>query len=568
MNARSSFFLLICAILTIITVIYLLVVVNRGAYQNNIEPFDASNSAARDAVIASHNGEAVMNTSSSDSSAKLVLTDPGSLRACIAAAEVCGTRDGYFKNSLSVGEDMSVTGQFGVGGSTYLSSDLDVLGALTVNGLSTIKGAAAIHGRLNVGQGVNTSKNAVVAGNLNANQRANMRKNLDVSGSGTVRGTTHIRGSATINGPASIAKSANVTNTLYVKGGTNIHGTFATNSYMNVGGRMDVGGTSTVRGAAITGGDAQVNGKLTVDGPLKVENGGLRVDGKSFVYGDTTIAEKLNVTGLTKMYGGVNIPSRKGDNMISIGEHKDGENIIYGTTVVKGNKFCLNEDCLTSGELKVVKNNETVLSAKMDEWDKEIKNDMEVVRTNLDSFMKNKTVHNTKEKATYDSLMDAYNRRDESIQKLSVSVPDLKSALYENWLYEVKQDDRIRMIGKRMSTIAGPYYKSVEASMQPDGCPPPAAAVNEKKWTAVFYQNNDYSGNQVHMNESSGNMTKDGENAWIFPTPFGISAWQVSDNVKLFYTDEVNMTGWRELPNNQKEANDFDLRFLRIEMRA
>lgn len=569
MKPRHSFLLLVVSILVILTVIFLLITTKgEHPFRYNYEFFDATNSAATDAVMADRTGELSLNTSSSDSAAKMILTDPGSLRACIAAADVCGTRDGYFRNMLSVGEDMNVTGRFGVGGNTHMNSDIDILGTLAVNGMSTINKVTNITGGLGVRNSLSTKENATVMGNMTVDQDVGIGNSLSVTNNGTIRGQTHVAGNANISGPANVRNVVNVANDLSVAGATNVTGLLDTKSQMSVSGNMNVGGNASVSGSALMRSDAQVNGALAVQGPLTVGKNGLRVYGETHFNGDTSIARALRVYGLTKVSGGVNIQSKHGEEMTSIGERQDGQNVIYGTTTVLGNKFCLNGECLTSAELQTIKNNETELSAMLAVWDKEIVGNINTAKNNLSTYVTNITAHNESEKTAYDSLLKAYETREHSINDLAVKIPAFKESLANNWLYEIKQDDRIRQIGRNVITVAGPYYGAVESTLKPNECPAPTTPpCNEKDvpWNATFWQEDNYGGSKLDVNENSPNVIKESENAWVFPTPFGVSSWQVSDYARLYFTNDKNKSSWWRQPNNKQAAGDVDLRYIKIE---
>lgn len=498
MKPRHSFLLLVCSIAALLAVIFLLITTRDAhPFRYNYEFFDATNSAATDAVMAGQTGELSLNTSSSDSAARLILNDPGSLRACIAAADVCGTRDGYFKNPLSVGEDMNVTGRFGVGGNTHVNSDLDILGTLSVNGMATISKGTNITGGLGVRNALSTKQNANVLGNISVDRNVGVGGSLSVTNNGTIRGQTHIAGDAMISGPANVRNVANVAHTLIVQGATNVTGSIDTQSHMNVSGNMNVGGNATVGGSAYLKRDAQVNGALSITGPLTVIKNGMYIHEKTQLKGDTSIAQKLKVFGLTKVSGGVNIQSKHGE-MTSIGERQDGQNVIYGTTIVKGNKFCLNNECLTSAQLQTIKNNETELSAMLAVWDKEILGDIKTAKDNLDTYTKNMDTHTSNETSTYDSLLKSYETRENSINDLAATkIPSFKQSLSDNWLYEIKQDDRVRQIGRDIVTAAGPYYGAVESTLKPNECappPPPAPPISSLKARISLYNDPNYTG--------------------------------------------------------------------------
>jgi uncharacterized cupin superfamily protein len=189
---------------------------------------------------------------------------------------------------------------------------------------------------------------------------------------------------------------------------------------------------------------------------------------------------------------------------------------------------------------------------------------MKLVKNNLLDYLNNVNKHNSKERYEYDSLLNAYNERNNSLKKLSTTIPAMKVAVANNWLYEVKQDDRIRQIGNKMSTVSNPYYKAVEASMKPNVCNKPTCVEKNIPWVAHFYQDNNWGGANVKKEEGTGDMIKDGD-AWIFKTPFGVSSWIVSDYAKLFFTDDVNKDNWEQQPNIKESAGDIDLRYIRIE---
>jgi hypothetical protein len=265
---------------------------------------------------------------------------------------------------------------------------------------------------------------------------------------------------------------------------------------MNVSGNMNVGGNATVGGSAYLKRDAQVNGALSITGPLTVIKNGMYIHEKTQLKGDTSIAQKLKVFGLTKVSGGVNIQSKHGE-MTSIGERQDGQNVIYGTTIVKGNKFCLNNECLTSAQLQTIKNNETELSAMLAVWDKEILGDIKTAKDNLDTYTKNMDTHTSNETSTYDSLLKSYETRENSINDLAATkIPSFKQSLSDNWLYEIKQDDRVRQIGRDIVTAAGPYYGAVESTLKPNECapPPPPAPPISLKARISLYNDPNYTG--------------------------------------------------------------------------
>jgi len=477
-----------------IAVILLLITMRGHPFKYNYEFFDATNSAATDAVMANQTDETVLNTASTDSAAKIILTDPGSLRACIAAADVCGTRDGYFKNTLSVGEDMTVTGRLGVGGNTALNSDLDILGALAVNGMATINKGTNIKGMLGVTNTLSTQQNASVLGNLSVNQNVVAGNSVSITNDGIIRGQTNISGDAIISGQANVKNVANVGNTLLVQGATNVAGSLNTKSHMNVSGNVTVGGNATVGGSVLMSRDAQVNGSLSIMGPLSVIKNGMRIEGKTHLGGEAiSIAKKLNVLGLTQISGGVNIQSKHGE-ITSIGERQDGQNVIYGSTIVRGNKFCLNKECLNSAQLQTIKNNETELSAMLEVWDKEIVGNIKTAKANLDTYTKNIDSHNTSEKSTYESLLKAYEDREHSINDIAAKIPSLKKALADNWLYEIKQDDRIRQIGRDIVTVSGPYFGAVESTLKPNECPPPPPPRTSWRVRISLYNDPNYTG--------------------------------------------------------------------------
>lgn len=163
---------------------------------------------------------------------------------------------GVFGQSVSVGNNLTVTGNAAIGGDTTIAEDLDVGGDFSVTGSADVVGDLDIVGSLSTATSLNVGTNSTVTGN------------------GYFGGTLQALGNASL-------------------GGT-----------LQVGSNVSIGGTLQANGAASIGDDLLVSGDTTILGNLGV-TGNFTLSGQTIIDTDTLIVGSITPITVGNAYFGV-----------------------------------------------------------------------------------------------------------------------------------------------------------------------------------------------------------------------------------------------------------------------
>jgi predicted acyltransferase (DUF342 family) len=216
---------------------------------------------------------------------------------------------GVFGQSVSIGNNLTVTGNAAIGGDATVTEDLDVGGDFSVTGSADIVGDLDIIGSLSTATSLNVGTNSIVTGN------GYFGGTLQAVGNVTVGGTLQATGNVLFSGPGTalfvannvvsngtivardtiIANNITANSNVVVVGTANVEilqvsNTGIFNQSISVGNNVSVGNNLTVTGNTTLGGVLSLGGTLQA-------NGAVSVGTSLLVGGDTTILGNLGVTG-------------------------------------------------------------------------------------------------------------------------------------------------------------------------------------------------------------------------------------------------------------------------------
>jgi UDP-3-O-[3-hydroxymyristoyl] glucosamine N-acyltransferase len=216
---------------------------------------------------------------------------------------------GVFGQSVSVGNNLAVTGNAAIGGDATVTEDLDVGGDFSVTGSADVVGDLDIIGSLSTATSLNVGTNTIVTGN------GYFGGTLQAVGNVAVGGTLQATGNVLFSGPGTalfvannvvsngtivardtiIANNITANSNVVVVGTANVgilqvSNTGIFNQSISVGNNVSVGNNLTVTGNTTLGGVLSLGGTLQA-------NGAVSVGTSLLVGGDTTILGNLGVTG-------------------------------------------------------------------------------------------------------------------------------------------------------------------------------------------------------------------------------------------------------------------------------
>ena len=256
---------------------------------------------------------------------------------------------GVFGQSVSVGNNLTVTGNAAIGGDTTITEDLSVGGNFSATGSANVVGNLAITGSLSTATSLNVGTNSTVTGNgyfggtlqaignttiggtlqavgnvvvigtanvgfLGVANTGVFGQSVSVGNNLTVTANTSVGGNVSITQGLSVGGNFSVTGSANVVGNLGITGSLATATSLNVGtnstvtgngyfggtlqavGNASLGGTLQAVGNASLGGTLQVGSNVSMGGTLQA-NGAASIGDDLLVSGDTTILGNLGVTG-------------------------------------------------------------------------------------------------------------------------------------------------------------------------------------------------------------------------------------------------------------------------------
>jgi UDP-3-O-[3-hydroxymyristoyl] glucosamine N-acyltransferase len=216
---------------------------------------------------------------------------------------------GVFGQSVSVGNNLAVTGNAAIGGDATVTEDLDVGGDFSVTGSADVVGDLDIIGSLSTATSLNVGTNSIVTGN------GYFGGTLQAVGNVAVGGTLQATGNVLFSGPGTALFVANnvVSNGTIVARNTIIANNITANSNVVVVGTANVGilqvsNTGIFNQSISVGNNVSVGNNLTVTGNTTLggvlslggtlqANGAVSVGTSLLVGGDTTILGNLGVTG-------------------------------------------------------------------------------------------------------------------------------------------------------------------------------------------------------------------------------------------------------------------------------
>lgn len=407
------------------------------------------------------------NRDSTIPAAKYVLDDPGALHACIAAANVCGTRDGYFPGSISTIADLVVKGEFDVGDKSTLQNDLNVLRSLTVNGMATMGGKMQFGDSLRVGRDA-SSQNANVENGLDVKGSSTFRQNLDVNNS------MGIAGNATLDGNMSVGSSTTVSREMQIAQALNINGAATFGQAVNAGNTrvertLSVSNPLTVTGQAIINGITDVGGKLYVKGSLATGVGDVTVTGDSVMDDSMFVSNVLHVGEIGRFDGGLQVQSRNG-GWTTIGAQNGGYNSISGPTTINNGDFCINKECVDIDKLSKIRYTEENLTQRLEEWDTVTKVELDNINKIVfdhDGLLK---THDTEEIAKYQHMINALTHQQTRLNDLSMELKSIKKEIAKTKRYELEQDKILSRLEGMMKKTNDTYFESMKKIVDTGKC--------------------------------------------------------------------------------------------------
>lgn len=400
--------------------------------------------------------------------AKHILDDPGALHACIAAADVCGTRDGYFPGSISTIADLVVKGNLDAGGKSTLQNDLNVLRSLTVNGMATMGGNMQFGDSLRVGGDASSTYANVGGGGLDVKGSSTFKQNLDVENS------VGIAGNATLDGNVSVGALTNVSREMQIAQALNISGaaTFrqpVTAGRTNMTNALSVSKALTVTGPAIVSGKAILGRKLYVNGLLTTGAGDVTVSGDSVMKDSVIVSNALNVADVGRLDGGLQVQSRNG-GWTTIGAPNGGKNAISGPTTVTEGEFCINKECVDTDKLSKIRFTEENLTQRLEDWDTVTKAELDTINKNVfdnDGLLK---THDTEEIAKYQHMLTALTNQASRLKSLSKELESIKKDIADTKKYELEQDKVLSRLEDMMKKTNDTYFESMKKIVEADKC--------------------------------------------------------------------------------------------------
>lgn len=405
--------------------------------------------------------------SSTVSAANYFLDDPGALSACITAADVCGTRDGYFPGSISTAANLDVAGKLTVGGQSSLKTDMDVLRALTVSGMATISGKASFDKTLNVHKDM-VSKNATIGTDLDVKGKSTISNDLGVDGNLVITGNATLDRKTTVDGSTTVSGDMQIANALNVYDAATFYQTVTAHSGANVRGNANVTGVFKGVGPATVDGATSFGGKLIVNGELVTGTDDVTITGDANMNNFATFTETVNVGDVANLGGGLQIQSRNG-NWTTIGT-PNGENVFAGPTLVNDGNFCINKECVTERKLMKIRQTEENLTLKLEEWDTITRNELDAIQKIVNDENGILTVHDNDEVNKYLQMIDMLKGQQATIDSLSAILNEIKKVTTETKNYEVEQDELLSKLENMLKTTNDAYFDQMKDIINDNKC--------------------------------------------------------------------------------------------------
>ena len=227
-------------------------------------------------------------------------------------------------------------------GNVILHNDLDVSVNMVVYGTTDLKSRLDVSGDVSFNSNLDVSGNMIVYGTSNLKSRLDVsgdvsfNSNLDVSGNMVVYGTADMKSRLDVSGDVSFNSN------LDVSGNTIVYGTADLKSRLDVSGDVSFNSNLDVSGNTIVYGTADLKNRLDVSHDVSF-NRNFDVAEKMVVYGAVDLKSRLDVLG-----------------DVSFNENLDvsGNMIVYGTTDLKSTldvrgETTINNNLDISGDIKV-----------------------------------------------------------------------------------------------------------------------------------------------------------------------------------------------------------------------
>ena len=258
-------------------------------------------------------------------------------------------------HTLDVGSNLYVddsgSNVLGVTGNTFISGELDVIGNVSISSNLSLAGDVTsnldILGNVSVGREVSITGNTVVTGNITTSN------NLTVAGGAVITGNIVTSSNLTVSGNAEISgniitnkitsNTLNVSDEIEIGSNLTIGGNLITTEYLTVGKDANIAGNTVTTSNLIANKDVDIFGNTVISGNLTTSyNTTLHKDaniyGNLITTGNLTVSNNLTVTRETDISG----------NLATTGNITTSSNLtvakdarISGNATVTGNLACM-----------------------------------------------------------------------------------------------------------------------------------------------------------------------------------------------------------------------------------
>jgi len=229
----------------------------------------------------------------------LVVTGAATLSSTLTVSNATTLSD-----TLDVSNATTLSSTLDVSGATVLDSTLDVSGATTLSDTLTVSDATTLSDTLDVsGATVLDSTLAVsdattLSSTLTVSNATTLSDTLDVSNATTLSSTLDVSGATVLDSTLAVSDATTLSSTLDVSGATVLDSTLAVSDATTLSSTLDVSG-ATVLDSTLT-----VSNATTLSSTLTVTNATTLSDTLD-VSNATTLSSTLDVTGLTTMTSAV-----------------------------------------------------------------------------------------------------------------------------------------------------------------------------------------------------------------------------------------------------------------------
>jgi cytoskeletal protein CcmA (bactofilin family) len=258
-------------------------------------------------------------------------------------------------HTLDVGSNLYVddsgSNVLGVTGNTFISGELDVIGNVSISSNLSLAGDVTsnldILGNVSVGREVSITGNTVVTGNITTSN------NLTVAGGAVITGNIVTSSNLTVSGNAEISgniitnkitsNTLNVSDEIEIGSNLTIGGNLITTEYLTVGKDANIAGNTVTTSNLIANKDVDIFGNTVISGNLTTSyhttlHKNANIYGNLITTGNLTVSNNLTVTRETEISGNLETTG----NITTSSNLTVSQNArISGNATVTGNLVCM-----------------------------------------------------------------------------------------------------------------------------------------------------------------------------------------------------------------------------------